>query len=101
MRRVNLYVLMAFLVHFSVLATHADAHILHPQKPSDVQTDIPSFKPIIATYDIYVGGLHLVTSDVFFQEQDGKYHSHVIAHTYGFWEKTVPWSTMLDAQRQS
>jgi hypothetical protein len=58
---------------------------------------IPNVKPIIVTYDVYVGGVHFLTGDVLFQEQKDKYHSIVKAHTYGFWYKMLPWDTMLDA----
>lgn len=58
---------------------------------------VPTIKPIVVTYDVYVGGVHLLTADILFQEQKDKYHSIVKAHTYGFWYKMLPWDTMLDA----
>lgn len=58
---------------------------------------IPNIKPIVVTYDVYVGGVHFLTADILFQEQKKKYHSIVKAHTYGFWYKMLPWDTTLDA----
>lgn len=64
---------------------------------SNNQGAIPSIHPLMATYDVYVGGLHLVTADILFEEQKGKYHTHVKAHTTdGFWYKLFPWDTVLD-----
>jgi hypothetical protein len=59
---------------------------------------IPEMRPIITSYDIYVGGVHLLTADVLFQEQAGHYHAHVQAKTYGFWYRNLPWDTSLDAR---
>ncbi len=57
---------------------------------------IPALPAIVTTYDIYVGGIHLVTADILFQEQTKKYHTWVKAHTYGFWQKALPWNTLLE-----
>lgn len=65
-----------------------------PHRPSQ---GIPNLKPVVVTYDVYVGGVHFLTADVLFEEQKQKYHSIVKAHTYGFWYKMLPWDTRLDA----
>jgi len=59
---------------------------------------IPPMPPIVATYDIYVGGIHLVTSEILFYERAKKYHARVKAQTFGFWHRTLPWDTILDAE---
>jgi hypothetical protein len=53
---------------------------------------------IVATYDVYVGGIHFVTSDVLFQEQSKKYYARVEAHTFGFWYRLLPWDTTLETE---
>ena len=58
---------------------------------------IPVFRPIMSTYDVYVGGIHFLTADILFQEQGGKYRSRVEGHTYGVWHKLLPWDTALQA----
>ncbi|HEU0118726.1 MAG TPA: DUF3108 domain-containing protein [Alphaproteobacteria bacterium] len=69
-----------------------------PAMAADVPGRIPNVPPIVATYDIYVGGIHLVTADILFQEEKGKYHSRVNAQTYGFWHRALPWETVLDSR---
>ena len=70
----------------------------HHQKIQNDRQLIPVIPPVVVSYDIYVGGLHLMSADILFQEQRGQYHSHVKAHTaYGFWYNHLPWDTMLDA----
>jgi hypothetical protein len=55
-------------------------------------------QPIVATYDVYVGGLHLLTADVLFEESAHAYHARVMGHTYGLWYKVFPWDTELNAE---
>ncbi len=58
---------------------------------------IPVLKPIHTTYDVYVGGFHLLTSNIWFEEQKNAYHVVVKAGTDGFIGWLFPWSTILDA----
>ncbi len=69
-----------------------------PHAPAIAQQRIPALQPLMTTYDIYVGGLHLVTADILFEEQDGKYLTRIKAQTYGFWHKILKWDGMLQAQ---
>ncbi|MDD4615651.1 MAG: DUF3108 domain-containing protein [Alphaproteobacteria bacterium] len=59
---------------------------------------IPALPPIVTAYDVYVGGFHLVTSTIWFEEQGNAYHVVVKANTRGFWGKLFPWNTILDAR---
>ncbi len=56
------------------------------------------FRPIVATYDVYVGGFHLLTADILFEESAHKYHAQVKGKTYGIWYKVFPWDTELNAE---
>ena len=59
---------------------------------------IPSVPPLAVTYDVYVGGIHLMTADVVFQEQAAGYRVRVLGHTYGLWYKLIPWNTELKVE---
>jgi len=59
---------------------------------------IPAIPPLAATYDVYVGGIHLMTANVVFQEQAARYRARVTGHTYGIWYKLVPWNTELKVE---
>lgn len=63
-------------------------------KPSE----IPVLPPILTTYDVYVGGLHLITSHIWFEQQKNAYHVVVKAKTRGLWGRFLPWNTVLDAR---
>lgn len=85
-----------------LIAPYALAEKAHKHKhinrvPEEAQL-IPNIPPLIATYDIYVGGLHLVTADILFQEEKSHYHTLVKAHTYGFWSHPFPWNSVLDVE---
>jgi Protein of unknown function (DUF3108) len=92
MRRLGLLLLIFTMV---TAGTAVQAKPLHASSPKQL---IPVFQPIIATYDVYVGGIHLLTADILFQEQGGKYRSHVEGHTYGIWHRMLPWDTDLKSQ---
>jgi hypothetical protein len=59
---------------------------------------IPLLPPILTTYDVYVGGFHLVTSSIWFEERNNAYHVVVQASTRGFWRRILPWNTVLDGR---
>jgi len=61
-------------------------------------TKIPILPPILTTYDIYVGGFHLVSSSIWFEELNDVYHVVVKAGTRGIWGRLFPWNTVLDAR---
>ena len=70
-------------------------HKKHDAPPPQL---IPMIPPVVATYDVYVGGLHFITADIEFQEQNGTYHARVVGHTRGFWFRLFPWNTELVAE---
>jgi hypothetical protein len=67
----------------------APAH-LNPRVKKPAQL-IPQLPPILTTYDVYVGGLHFLTANILFQEEAGKYNTHLKAHTYGYIYKFLKW----------
>jgi len=69
-------------------------------RPVAIETPskIPVLRPILTTYDVYVGGFHLVTSSIWFEEIDDAYHVVVKAGTRGIWGRLFPWNTVLDAR---
>lgn len=71
----------------------------HPAPPviEVAPSRIPALPPLFTTYDVYVGGFHLVAAQVWFQEQNNAYHAIVRAGTYGFWGRLFPWNTILEA----
>ncbi len=82
----------------------AEAKIKKPRRPAAALAEsklapsrIPVLPPIVTTYDVYVGGFHLVTSTIWFEEQRNAYHVVVKANTRGFWGRMFPWNTFLDA----
>jgi len=66
----------------------------HALKPLQL---IPTLPPVLTSYDIYVGGVHLVAAQIWFEEQGNIYHTVVRAGTYGLWGHLFPWKTVLDA----
>jgi hypothetical protein len=68
----------------------SDAH--HPTAPKQLIPDVP---PVIATYDVYVGGIEFISADIHFQQKKDKYQAQVIAHTKGFWYRLFPWDAEL------
>lgn len=93
-----------FLVSLSVLVLKPDAYLhaatnpLHHKKNIEDQNLIPALQPIVATYDIYIGGIHLLTADVLFEEGAHTYHARLNGQTYGVVYKVFPWNTELDAE---
>lgn len=84
-----------FCLLFIVLLMPTSGAFAKTHKPA--AQSIPNVKPLIVTYDIYVGGVHFLTADILFLQQKKKYHSVVKARTYGFWHDILPWETTLDA----
>ena len=65
-------------------------------KPKTVAKSlIPAIPPIVVTYDVYVGGVHLMTADVFFEQKATRYRARVLGKTAGIWYKIIPWDTEL------
>ena len=69
---------------------HKPAHVQEQKDPT------PPLPDIVLTYDVFVGGIHLLTADVLFGEHDGQYRSRVHAYTKGFWHKMLPWDNNVD-----
>ena len=65
-------------------------------KPAAPQAQaIPMIQPITVTYNVYVGGVHLMSADVTFEERAGRYRARVTGKTAGIWYKLFPWDTEL------
>jgi hypothetical protein len=75
----------------------AMAKARHKPAPTP-QVLIPAIPPLVVTYDVYVGGIHLMTADIVFQEQAARYRARVLGHTYGIWYKLFPWDTELKVE---
>jgi hypothetical protein len=69
-----------------------------PPPPAEEPQLLPVLPPVSASYDVYVGGIHLLTAEAFFQEQDGKYQAELKGKTYGFWQRLFPWNTVMDVK---
>lgn len=59
---------------------------------------IPDLKPVMTTYNVYVGGIRFVTANILFQESRKKYRTFVQGSTYGLWYRLAPWHTTLEAE---
>ncbi|MBV8060333.1 MAG: DUF3108 domain-containing protein [Alphaproteobacteria bacterium] len=82
-------------------ATHQAPH-KHVRKKAqktphqeDMPSRIPVIPPVVTTYDVYVGGIHLLQANILFQEEGNHYRAHVTGGTYGFWHRMFPWDTDL------
>lgn len=64
-----------------------------PAAPAKVL--IPAFPPVVVTYDVYVGGIHLMSADVTFDEEKKSYRARVLGKTVGLWYRLFPWDTEL------
>lgn len=99
MKAKRLLLLTALLTVLPLTAAEAKK----PKKTQATETKklapslIPPLPPIRTTYDVYVGGFHLVTSTIWFEEQKNAYHAIVKAGTRGMWAKLFPWHTYLEA----
>lgn len=56
---------------------------------------IPPVPPVVVTYDVYVGGVHLMTANVSFEERATNYRARVLGKSVGIWYKLFPWDTEL------
>ena len=89
MKRFICLLLIVLCVASPVLAkTHTKKH---------AEAELPPVSGI-ATYDVYVGGVHLIQAESYFEEKNGKYHARVNAHTYGFWYRMLPWDSVLEVR---
>lgn len=87
MRFVFLLVVFLFFPDLAMAKSKSAAKIL-----------IPSIPPVIVTYDVYVGGVHLMSADVYFEENAARYRSRVLGHTNGIWYRLFPWNTELKVE---
>ena len=56
---------------------------------------IPAVSPIVVTYNVYVGGVNLMSADVFFEQKATQYRARVLGRTNGIWYRLFPWNTEL------
>lgn len=64
---------------------------------SQTESHVPHFRPLKLSYEVYVGGAHLIGADIKFRETDGAYVSHVEGRTLGIWHRFFPWNTTLES----
>ena len=74
--------------------TPAQAKKLHHHAEPQL---IPAVPPLLTDYDVYVGGVHLVAAQIWFEEQGNTYHAIVKANTHGIWGRFFPWHTVLES----
>ncbi len=86
-------ILVSFLAVMLPLVAHAKA-AKYPV--AEVQI-LPVLPPVETTYDIYVGGLHLVTAHIWFEEQGNVFHTIVRAQDLGLLARFLPWNTILES----
>ena len=75
--------LLALLLLFALpAAALAKQPMVKPKTKHEVQEPvlIPNVPPVTVTFDAYVGGIHLVTANVTYEEQNGLYRAR------GAWE---------------
>ncbi|MDR3424024.1 MAG: DUF3108 domain-containing protein [Alphaproteobacteria bacterium] len=97
LQAVTLALMLAVLPLASAQAKKPRHHAPPAAAAEPAPSQIPVLPPLVATYDVYVGGFHIVTSQVWFEEQGNAYHALVKAQTRGIWSKLFPWHTVLDA----
>ncbi len=68
------------------------------QEGGQAAQQISAIKPVVANYDIYVGGLHLVMGEITFYQSKGHYLAHVKAQTQGFWYRIFPWNAEVKSE---
>lgn len=97
MMRAKSYIWATFLPFFLCcvfsVAEAKNKHVHH--QIETIEQKIPTVPPVIATYDLYLRGVHFLSTDIEFQEKDGAYHARVIGRTYGVWDHLFPWRTEL------
>lgn len=87
---------MRFFLILMMLMLLSGAVDAKPQAGSRVL--IPTLPPVTVTYDVYVGGVHLMKADVTFEERSARYRARVIGKTVGIWYKLFPWDTELKVE---
>ncbi len=79
-------------------AKNHHAHKVTKTQPAPPPKLIPDFPPVAASYEVYVGGIHLISAEATFASEGDHYTSSLHAETYGFWGRNFPWHTSLEAQ---
>ncbi len=69
----------------------ADAAAAAPPKA----VPVPDLRPFTVKYEVYVGGLHFVTSSFLFANSGGRYRVKALASTDGFWHFMFPWDAEI------
>ncbi len=67
-----------------------------PSAPADASR-IPRLRPIRLTYEVFVGGAHLIGADISFSASKDGYSSRIEGRTLGIWHRFFPWNTALEA----
>jgi hypothetical protein len=81
-----------------LLTSSAYAKRVHISSTVETPQLIPTFPPLVTSYDVYLGGLHLIAAQVWFEEKGKFYHANVKAQTVGLIGRFFPWNTVLDGE---
>ena len=100
MRTIVLALLVVFLGVTPIVAAQAKTkHRAHSvqsvEPPPPPQPQLPSLRPVVTSYDVYVGGVHLLEVRFLFQEEPGRYRIKALARTRGFWHFVAPWESHI------
>jgi hypothetical protein len=102
MREWKKVVVAAFIALLLMPVSSAEAkthkHAAPPVALSPPPKLIPDFPPIETSYDVYVGGIHLIAAKIWFEEVGSAYRSVVKAETTGLVGHFFPWNTILDSK---
>ena len=89
--------LIFVLILFPFSAAQAKkTHVHAVPTPAPIPQLIPALPPLLTSYDVYIGGIHLLAAQIWFEEQGSVYHAIVKAKTVGLIGKFFPWNTILD-----
>ena len=93
-----LWIVLTLIIALAPVTQSEAASQKSKKKEAEKKSLISTFPPIVATYDVYVGGVHFLSADITFNENKDKYKTQVQAHTHGFWYRALPWDGTLQAE---
>ncbi len=97
--------ILVFLVMALGVSFAADADAKSKAKPrarkqtaeQAMPSLLPALKPLIADYDVYVGGIHLIEAQFLFREEQNRFRINAHVQTRGFWGRMLPWYADLES----
>jgi hypothetical protein len=82
-----------------VSGAHAKAKAAHKAPSSASQQpprqQLPTLRPVVADYAVYVGGMHFLEAHFLFQEEHSQFRINALVQTNGFWHWLFPWEARL------